>query len=1149
MKLLQLHIRNIASIESADIDFASGLRDEATGEDAPLFLICGDTGAGKTVLLDCIAMALYHTTPRLQSVHNPGKNEFVDSEGEQMKVASMQQYTRIGISSKDDCYVSLSFLGNDGVEYCAMLSLGMQRDNKRKALKHRPPKWQLRIGNSDWISGKTDIREAIDKAVGLSYQQFSRMAMLAQGDFAKFLTGQKQEREEILEQLTDTGRFSQYGEAIKNIFSQKKKYLEEAQIKHDLLKNRVLAPKDREEMQKSLHECEEKQIVAKAALDNLERRIEWVSEFAKNARIAKEAAVQLSELSSQKQLPSFQADLSLVSHWDAFSGLRSLLLKKRETHDRLADADKRLVELHERFLMLDANLLYREREYDALSKRVQNVAHTLTGSRPLQSLFEQSAAVTEKISARAAAMSEVRKAEDGIKAERDRGAALREAERRDSKLLMKRKRMMESCAAMLEEFRKRRDALSPDDTSRMLEKANMVASQISFFISKSRERERLVMEMSTVRKEKEELLAALEILSQKEIEAMKLHDDALAAFRNATNLHTLMSAGIDETLVNLRKLMVTEHAEKCPLCGGDVAHLPAEKSFRNLIAPYELQLEQRRSELTLASEKLEEAKKESNLKRGALSNLERMIVALNGKIEDIDSKMANIAHNLGISLDNGYKDTALAMHNAKMQEIALLKRRSSRIKRWQEAIDITVTEKKYKEIRYAEASDSARMSAAALLKNQTIIENLEKNIGEIRDRVAKSTDELNRLLSPFRQDWQSAPDAASRALSEAAEEYRSTLMLQHTLTLQLSSESSLLDGIRANRIGILKTFPDWNQYSEPEEYSEGEIASEWGALAADVESAFAEKLKLGKDYDSISKELYQRLDAESRDENWLSSLLEREPQLIEARNRITRLDAAIRSRSDAVAEARKSMTMAMERLEVDTLEDMPSLVELQQLRLEMKAKIENLIAESAKLKSSLISDDECREEWLAADKKLKEASGVHAKWALINARFGGARFRTLVQSHILKPLLANANIYLRRITDRFRLTCSDANEQLSILVLDRYNKDCIRSATVLSGGERFMISLALSLALSSLQGGGMNVGTLFIDEGFGTLDERSLDAVMSTLERLSEIAGNSARRVGVISHREELAERIPVQIRVVRHGEGRSRVKIKGVRR
>ena len=89
-----------------------------------------------------------------------------------------------------------------------------------------------------------------------------------------------------------------------------------------------------------------------------------------------------------------------------------------------------------------------------------------------------------------------------------------------------------------------------------------------------------------------------------------------------------------------------------------------------------------------------------------------------------------------------------------------------------------------------------------------------------------------------------------------------------------------------------------------------------------------------------------------------------------------------------------------------------------------------------------------------------------------------------------------------------------------------------------------MISLALSLALSSLNRPDMNVNILFIDEGFGTLDKASLESVMDTLEKLRDIAGESNRRVGIISHREELDERIPTRIHVVKKGEGRSQVEI-----
>ena len=104
MKLKELHIRNIASIESADIDFEHGLNDAITGDPASIFLISGDTGAGKSVILDGISMALYKKTPRIADVANVKQNEFTDAEGESIRVASIEQYTRLGISEKNDSY-------------------------------------------------------------------------------------------------------------------------------------------------------------------------------------------------------------------------------------------------------------------------------------------------------------------------------------------------------------------------------------------------------------------------------------------------------------------------------------------------------------------------------------------------------------------------------------------------------------------------------------------------------------------------------------------------------------------------------------------------------------------------------------------------------------------------------------------------------------------------------------------------------------------------------------------------------------------------------------------------------------------------------------------------------------------------------------
>ena len=277
----------------------------------------------------------------------------------------------------------------------------------------------------------------------------------------------------------------------------------------------------------------------------------------------------------------------------------------------------------------------------------------------------------------------------------------------------------------------------------------------------------------------------------------------------------------------------------------------------------------------------------------------------------------------------------------------------------------------------------------------------------------------------------------------------------------------------------------------------------------------------------------------------MTSISERKDELEGSRLLIKQTGEELKSHSDAIAAADEIIKESMQKLGVKSLDDLPIKEELTTRKNELNGLHDDIVGKMGSLKQQLEDNEKNIAKRNEAEKELLAANQVYAKWDILNNYFGGTRFRTLVQTYVLRPLLNNANIYLEKITDRYKLTCSEENDQLSILVHDLYNKGQVRSATILSGGERFMISLALSLALSSLNRPDMNVNILFIDEGFGTLDENNLNSVMSTLEKLQEIAGQSNRRVGIISHREELEERIPVKIMVKKHGEGRSMIEMK----
>lgn len=165
------------------------------------------------------------------------------------------------------------------------------------------------------------------------------------------------------------------------------------------------------------------------------------------------------------------------------------------------------------------------------------------------------------------------------------------------------------------------------------------------------------------------------------------------------------------------------------------------------------------------------------------------------------------------------------------------------------------------------------------------------------------------------------------------------------------------------------------------------------------------------------------------------------------------------------------------------------------------------------------------------------------RWQQLNDLIGsanGSKFKTYAQQFTLEVLLDYANQHLARLSTRYRLR--RGNEPLSLLMIDADFADEVRSVHSLSGGESFLVSLALALGLASLSSERVRVESLFIDEGFGSLDADTLNMAMEALDRLQ----SEGRRVGVISHVHDMAERIGVQIRVRPVAPGKSVIETTG---
>ena len=242
-------------------------------------------------------------------------------------------------------------------------------------------------------------------------------------------------------------------------------------------------------------------------------------------------------------------------------------------------------------------------------------------------------------------------------------------------------------------------------------------------------------------------------------------------------------------------------------------------------------------------------------------------------------------------------------------------------------------------------------------------------------------------------------------------------------------------------------------------------------------------------------------------------------------------------------ELNDSQKAIQQQLGEHTIEDKSAieqqLVEHQHLR-------DNAIDTASRIAEQLSNNFKQQERQKEYKKQLKETTHTYKLWKQLNEYFGGPDgkyFQQIAQAHVMRYLLGKANNYLTQLTDRYSLTCEP--NSLRILVIDHDAGGQKRDSANLSGGESFIVSLALALGLSDLNAKGLKVDTLFIDEGFGTLSHEPMQNAINTLLNLHRL--QNGRKVGIISHIETLKENIHPQI-IVEKGAGENAPSIVEVR-
>ncbi len=323
MQLKKLTIHNIASIEDAVIDF-SGLE---LGK-APIFLICGETGAGKTTILDAICLALYGETPRMTSV---SKEELELSEPSDSRIDRYYSNDNSQLLHRGagEGYSKLLFMGNDDKDYEAVWEVHRAHNKAHKRLL-RPTRLLCAIDGSYSENRINEIKAKVIELTGLEYDQFCRTVMLAQGEFTKFLKSNKSEKSEILEKLTGTEIYSKLGIRIAENYNKVKGDWQD--IKEEIDRVTLLSEEALQEMERRREEIsrsvKERSEIGQRTLDKLT----WLLTAAKNEESRRSVAADIAKLEESMQSESYRNDRILVRDYEASGEGRAVLtnIKKNE---------------------------------------------------------------------------------------------------------------------------------------------------------------------------------------------------------------------------------------------------------------------------------------------------------------------------------------------------------------------------------------------------------------------------------------------------------------------------------------------------------------------------------------------------------------------------------------------------------------------------------------------------------------------------------------------------------------------------------------------------------------------------------------------------------------------------------------------------
>ncbi|MBQ9576430.1 MAG: AAA family ATPase [Muribaculaceae bacterium] len=1096
MKLKKLTIDNIASIEHAVIDF-----DAAPLNDKRLFLITGETGSGKSTIIDCICLALYGSTPRLDRSRSTSSTQYTaDENSETINSKDPKQLLRRGAVSAD---VRLTFDDNEGTPYIATWHVHRAHRN----LEHRimPPERTLctddGAASPEHLEKETEIKERIIELTGLDMSQFIRTVVLAQGKFAEFLNSDEDAKSNLLEKMVGSGIYTQIGKKIYDVYREKKN---DRDILQELLQHiNLLSPEQKEEISAEAAQCAQLQAEAIKQRDGAKQMIQWLDDKAKNEHDIVQKQKDLDDKLAITRQEEHVERQRLVSDWEGTIAPRQAWREYQRAEGEIKSLRGQQQALQDEFDDLCAALRAACDGLVAQQKRLDDTLQLLQQEAPHSAMYK--------------AIKSIKMLLDQRQAEQDNithftAALNQDLERQPLVAARVEKSLNESQqqANLVQSLQAEYDAMDVTGMNRkkdVLTEARQALSQLKSANEALYQATRALQEHRIDLNKEQLALSTLQATVQDKINIVEQARDAV---NRETDWHNLLQQAHKSL----------HEGEQCPVCGNTIESLLPLKG-KNV-------LDELREKQQLAEQDLKATELGIVAANRDIARIKQLIIKAEEELNNKSSMRyrqfelaSQLLEQCNMSIDktigNERADHLIALLN---KETAALNERILQA----DGLNKRITAEGKKAAQLVKAHNAATQDQVKVAES---INSQRKAIKTCTERIENCISQLNTLFTM--SDWQERIVQDSlfiTRLEHQAAQYQENENLVQQLRHDIDIAAAIIPGMEADKASIKgltdngKTTDKVPRSLDGQWHRFKDKFSQWNNLLAN-ETANASRAQ---------QELDRYLAGNTTMTIDRLATLDRHKQ-----SEIDSVKQAIQDLKETITRMEGEMT-ALKGRQQDINNHKPAFpvedpAELDSIYSSSHRRYEECAARLAMLHQQLEDDEKNIKEIGEKKAALEQAEAVYQQWEEFNRLLGsadGKTFRRIALSYILNELLNTANGYLHMFNDRYEL---EANPGTLIILVRDLQQGGLTSVNTLSGGESFMVSLALALALSSTTGKMFSVDTLFIDEGFGSLSENYLDNMMETLNRLYDMGG---RRVGIISHVEMLKERVTTQIRVTR---------------